>query len=700
MNIRKEDLGDGVAHLVFDKPDSGANTFDLATMAELEQHLTEIAADASVTGLVISSAKPSIFIAGADIKELFDESMTDHDVRTAVESGQRVFSSLEALSIPTVAAIHGAAVGGGCEIALACDYRVASDDRATKIGLPETQLGILPAWGGSTRLPRLIGLAAALDIILGAKQLAAGKARKVGLVDDVVPGESLIGFARSRLSRGKAKPRSFGLKHSAPVRAIVASVARRNAMAKTRGHYPAVPLALDVVVDGLGTTKEVSFRNEATAIMRLARTDVCRNLVRVYWLQDRSKNFKVDLPEGMEPDKRRIQQVNVIGAGVMGAGIAQWCSARGQEVILKDISEDQLARGMAGMAKVYQQAARRRIFTRAQARDGMDRVYPTVEDVPMGRVDLVIEAAVERMDIKKTLFQGLAEAVREDTILASNTSALSISELAEGLPHPGRVIGIHYFNPVHRMQLVEVVVGEQTDPRVTGRVVAFVQKSGKLPVVVKDSPGFVVNRVLMPYLVESGFLASNGASFEAIDNAMLDFGMPMGPIRLTDEVGVDVCSHVVDHLADKLGDRMVKPAVLSTLIDKGWLGRKADRGFYVYGGKGKPRVNADLTGLVASRSHADVSTEELQRRMVLLMVNEAARCIEEDLVAGPEDIDFAMIFGTGFAPFRGGPLRYADSYGIARVVEELRALQGRDGDRFVPCALLETMATESRTFYS
>lgn len=701
MNIRRETLEDGIQHLVFDRPDSGANIFDRATMEELDRHLDDIEKEANVRGLVISSAKKSIFIAGADIKELLAADLSDADLRAVGEKGQQVFNRIEALPFPTVAAIHGAAMGGGCEVTLACDYRIASDDRATRIGLPETQLGILPAWGGSARLPRLIGLRKALDIILAGKRLAAQHARKVGLADMVVPRDHLLRMALVCIGRGKPTRKPHKLEnHPASVK-LISKMAAKNVAAKTRGLYPAIPKALEVVSTGVTVSPEAAMRLEIDALLTLARTDVCRNLVRVFFLQDRAKRYAVGLPEGMEPDRRPIESVVVVGAGTMGAGIAQWASARGQQVILRDIDNKALNRGMAAIGKEYAGAVKRRIFKKSEAQSGMDRVFPTAAPVPMGRVDLAIEAASENMELKKKIFADLAERVREDTLLATNTSGLSITELSEAVPYPERVVGIHYFNPVSRMQLVEVVAGRNTSPVALDRAVRYVQAIAKLPVVVKDSPGFVVNRILLPYLVEAGHLFAGGANMLDLDTAMLDFGMPMGPLRLIDEVGMDVSDHVARHLSASFGDRMPVPETLAKAVEKGWLGRKSGKGFYLYTKKkkGDPPQHEAINALVQSQVFADTPREMLRQRMVLPMLNEAARCLEEELVEAPEDIDFAMIFGTGFAPFRGGPLRYADALGISTVVDQMKALAEKE-PRFTPCNLLVEMAAQGRTFYS
>ena len=699
-NLRIEDLGEGIRRVVFDRPDSIANVLDRATVAELGEAVAALEADDSVKRVIFAGAKPSIFIAGADIKEMLAGGMTPEDVRSAVRAGQQVFNRIAALRVPTVAAIHGAAMGGGCELALACDWRLASDDKSTRIGCPETQLGILPAWGGSTRMPRLIGVRKALGCILPGKRLAAKQAARIGLIDAVVPKEHLTKAARTFLEKGKARRSAPWWENNAVVRAVVGRAALSRVLKQTGGHYPAQPKALQVILRGLGVSVEESLKLEEEAVVELAQTDVCRNLVGIFLLTERSKGLKVPLPEGVEPDKRPIGKVAVIGAGVMGAGIAQWTSARGHSVLLKDIAVEPMAKGMAQIAKIYRDAVRKHVFTRVEAARGLDRITPVTERVPLKQVDLVVEAAVERLDIKKQLFQELAEDARPDTILATNTSALSVSEIAEGIPYPERVVGIHYFNPVHRMQLVEVVVGEQTDPRVTDRTVRFVQRSGKLPVVVRDSAGFVVNRILMPYLAEAGTLFEGGAEPEAIDRAMTQFGMPMGPMRLIDEVGVDVCHHVAQHQIECFGDRLPAPNVLDRMLQADWLGRKSRKGFYLYPRKGKPTPNPEISRFKTSDRYAGLAAEELAARMVLLMVNEAARCLEEGVVAAPDDIDFAMIVGAGFAPFRGGPLRHADAAGIASIAEALATHHAAGEPQFEPCELLQNLAAEGRTFYA
>lgn len=699
--IRFEMTDDRIGVLTFDRPDSAANIFDRATLEELGGHLTAIEDNPTLRGLIVASAKKSIFIAGADLNSLAD---TDDagKLSSLIKLGQETFNRLAALPIPTVAAIHGACVGGGYEICLACDMRVATDDKATKIGLPETQLGILPAWGGSTRLPRLIGLPNALDIIIAGKTVAARKAHKIGMIDGVVPRERLVATAHGWILVGKCPPLghhrpSNGKKtlfNNSLAGGLIERRVRPDLKRKTRGHYPATTKALEVVVNGLKTTAERSLELEHNAIMELAQTQAAKNLVQVFFLQERAK--KLGVVKGLEVPQ--VRDAAVLGAGVMGSGIAQWLSSRGCNVTMRDINADAVARGMANIDKLYQAGVKRRKFTAVEARQGMDRVRPTMNPVSMKHTDLIVEAAVEKLDLKVDLFHQLESLSRDDTILATNTSALSISTIAQELNHPERVVGIHFFNPVHRMQLVEVIRGEKTDPEVLHRSVKFVQQIGKMPVVVKDSPGFVVNRILMPCLIEAAMLFEQGADIHDIDEAMLDFGMPMGPLRLVDEVGVDVARHVCDTLAQPFSKYLAIPKVLDSLMERRWLGRKTGKGFYVHDGKKCLPNEADIRFLRDDHARS-FPLGQLQSRMVLLMVNEAARCLEEEIVAGPEDIDFAMIMGAGFAPFRGGPLRFADHFGGDRIVADMNQLVEAGEKHFLPCDLLADMARAGKRFY-
>ncbi|MEW6302959.1 MAG: 3-hydroxyacyl-CoA dehydrogenase NAD-binding domain-containing protein [Verrucomicrobiota bacterium] len=718
--ILREITPEQICVLTFNRPNSSANVFDWDMLELLGEHLDAIAEDNQIKGVVLISAKPSIFIAGADLHSIakyLDEPTIPADLANLIELGQDVFNRLASLPVPTVAAIHGACVGGGFELALACDYRLASNDSATKLGLPETQLGLIPAWGGSTRLPRLIGFPAALDIILNGKVLAASQAMRRGLVDELVPKESLLDAASRRiLTRGaelrnRRAPWKVRLINLGTVARTAAPFVHTKVAKKTRGHYPAVLKAVEVVTQGIDRSMEESLALERDAILELAGTDATRNLIRLFLLQERAKRLGaanhyslggVSSPGGgsgfeATPTLPRVSRAAVIGAGVMGAGIAHWLSSRGISVMLRDLMPEFVARGLSTIADLYAKGVKRRVLSSIDARKGIDRIYPVAGESPLN-VDLVIEAAVEKMDVKKEIFRRLAETTSGNTILATNTSALSVSELAAATKSPDRVAGLHFFNPVHRMQLVEVVAGSETSPAVVARLVRFVQDIGKLPVVVKDSPGFIVNRILMPYLVEAGNLFEFGARVEDLDEAMLDFGMPMGPMRLIDEVGVDVAHHVAVTLAASFPDRLIVPDVLDKMLSGGLLGRKSEHGFYLHNAD-RPDVNAGVNLFRLNDSAAQFSRAELQKRMVLLMVNEAARCLEEGVATNAADIDFAMVMGTGFAPFHGGPLRYADALGAKQVVAELNHLADFGESHFKPCGLLAQLAERGESFY-
>ena len=695
--IQREIGDDHICVLTFDRPDSGANIFDAATLEDLNEHLDAVEDDASLRGLIIASAKKSIFVAGADLKTLLQAAKTG-EMRGFIERGQQVFNRLADLRIPTVAAIHGASAGGGYEVALACDYRIGSDDPATRIGLPETSLGLLPAWGGCTRLPRLIGAAKAAEVILKGKLYSDQEALKVGLVDEIAPRDQLLNGARQKLRLGKRK-----MEGGAPSR----PGSRELAPPKRSGN-PALERAYEIVNKTLSISPDESLRLELDGIVELGKTESTQNLIRNFFLAEKYKKGMSRTPS------EKIVHAAVIGAGVMGSGIAQWLSSRGVTVILRDVAREQIDRGLANVEKIYGDAVKRGLMTEEKAKQGRARICGSTAPMELRDVQFVIEATSEKMEIKKEVFRELAMEAGPKTIVATNTSALPVSELADVTVSPEHVIGLHFFNPVSRMKLVEVVIAKQTSDETRDRSLSFVRQIGKLPVVVRDSPGFLVNRVLFPYLLEAAKLFESGVDAERIDRALVEWGMPMGPLRLIDEIGVDITIDIGNTLEKAYGQRDHVAAVLLWLRDQQMLGRKTGAGFYKYEGKSQTPNDSLVQSRVVARggdpgkdegsattqpaSPPPATADDLTHRLIFLMVNEAARCVEEGVVGSPEDADYGMILGTGFAPFRGGPLRFAEHFGLKRTVEELERL-ARTEEKFTPCEILKKHARDGTKFY-
>jgi 3-hydroxyacyl-CoA dehydrogenase / enoyl-CoA hydratase / 3-hydroxybutyryl-CoA epimerase len=698
--IRREIGDDRICVLNFDRPDSGANIFDDATLEELNEHLEFMQNDSSLRGLIIASAKKSIFIAGADLKTLLQQARTG-EMRAFIAKGQQIFNRLADLKIPTVAAIHGACAGGGYEVTLACDYRIASDDPATRIGLPETTLGLIPAWGGCTRLPRLLGAEKATEVILNGKLYSAQEALKLGLIDEIAPRDQLIDRAREKLRGGKPKDQR---------RAPASPASQEPRPPKQQGN-PAPERAYQIINKTLAISPDESLRMELDAIADLGKTESSQNLIRNFFLAEK---YKKGAPSRTPP--QRVVHAAVIGAGVMGSGIAQWLSSRGVTVILRDVAREQIDRGLASIEKSYADAVKRGLMTPEKAKEGRARICGSTAPMELRDVQFVIEAASEKMSVKREVFRELAMEAGPKTIVATNTSALPVSELADLTVSPENVIGMHFFNPVSRMKLVEVVIAKQTSGETRERTLAFARQIGKLPVVVRDSPGFLVNRVLFPYLLDAAELFEAGLEADKIDNALVQWGMPMGPLRLIDEIGLDITIDIGNTLEKAYGTLDHVSTVLLWLRDRQMLGRKAGAGFYKYDGKAQtPNESLVLwrRGLhgepegakgpnIPPDWHRDprlrLNENDLARRLVLLMVNEAARCVEEKIVDSPEDADYGMMLGTGFAPFRGGPLRFAEHLGLKKVVEELQRLSETE-EKFLPCEILKKHVRDGTTFY-
>lgn len=706
-SVRLEKRG-AVGMIVFDAANSKANTLGTPVMLRLFELLSEIEKDKEIAAVVIISRKPTIFIAGADISEIQSLTTGGMPVDTLMKL-QSIFTFLEKLPIPSIAAIHGACMGGGCELALACDYRIVTDARETRIGLPEVQLGVLPGWGGTQRMPRLIGLENSLDLILSGRAVDGKTAKRMGLADKLVPKEILeekaLAWAESlAVSRAKRPPRQTDLKgkllESNPLgKWVVFDMARKKVLERTKGHYPAPLKALEVLKETSGMELEQGLRKEAEAFGELVKSSECKNLVQLFFLNDKIKKDK-----GVEGGGRGIdvQQAGVLGAGIMGGGIAQLFAQNKIRVRMKDINWDAIAKGYAAASKIFKKAVERRKMKPFEYANAMALVEGTTSYAGFKQLDLVVEAVVEDLEIKKKVFAELEKNTGPKTILATNTSSLSVTAMASACQDPKRVVGMHFFNPVDKMPLVEVIRGKETSDEAVATVFQLSKRLGKTPIVVGDAPGFVVNRILGPYLNEAVYLMIEGAKPTEIDRVMEKFGMPMGPCTLLDEIGLDVASKVCKVLYGAFGDRMKPPASFDLFVKEGRLGKKTMKGIYLYEKGVKKGIEdaALLTKLKPSARDAALTDSVIEKRLLYLMVNEAARVIEEKLVRDVSDIDVGMIFGTGFAPFRGGLLRWADTVGADTIATELDLYTRKYGPRFQTCAFLQQLAVSKGKFYS
>lgn len=656
----------GVVTLSLDRAGSSANAISRAVLDELEQIVERLAIE-KPAGVIIHSAKASGFAVGADIRE-FVNYAAQGTVRENIEHGQRVFEQLARLSCPTVAAIHGACMGGGTELVLACRQRIAADDDSTRIGLPEVMLGIHPGWGGSARLPRLIGATDALPVMLTGKPLSARRALALGVVDRIAPANELLAEARTLLRRPQQHPLSRRVKAWAtnlwPVRQALAPMVVKQTAAKVRReHYPAPFALIEVWRRGNGSIQQ-RLKLEARSVAKLADTPTAHNLIRIFFLQERLKHQGAGIEHG-------IAHVHVVGAGVMGGDIAAWCALKGFQVTLQDREMKYVQPALERARKLYE----KKLKTQEKIESAVRRLRADVEGKGVVEADLAIEAIFENAEAKRALYAVIEPQFQASEILASNTSSIPLDELSTSLAHPQRFLGLHFFNPVAQMPLVEVVRHEGLDAAVEKRALAFCKALGKLPVAVKGTPGFLVNRILMPYLLESLRLYSEGVPGPVLDREAKKFGMPMGPIELADTVGLDVCASVGKELAPFLGLEL--PPGIEDRLEAGKRGKKDGAGLYIWedGKPKKPEVDPDYT-----------PATDLQDRMILPMVNEAVACLAEGVVDDADLLDAGVIFGTGFAPFRGGPITYARSEGVEAIRGRLEKLARVHGIRFTPKA--------------
>lgn len=697
----------GVAVVTFDLPGEPVNKLTPTAIAEFEQLMfSRLAEDTTVRAVVLISGKPDNFIAGADIDQFL--LITDAERGAAMSKvGQDLVNRLEAFAKPVVVAIHGSCLGAGLELSLACDWRIATDHPKTQIGLPEVQIGILPGAGGCQRLPRLIGLRAALDIILAGKSERAQKAFRLGMVDELVHPAILRETAIAaaiRLVEGtrpvrKPKTGLMGLllDRNPLGRAVVYRQALATVLKKTGGHYPAPLEAIEAVKAGLERGMTTGLRVEREGFGRLAASEVARQLIGIFFATTALKK-----DDGVPPGTpaRKFRRLAVVGSGFMGAGIAGTAAAQAEvEARLRDTDLARVGKGVTAARSILDGRLRKRRITRHQYERQVALLSGTSDWSGFGRAGMVIEAVFEDLDIKRQVMADLEAVVQADTVIATNTSTIPIAQIGERMRRPDRFLGMHFFSPVDRMPLLEVIPGPATSPTTIATAVQFGRKMGKTVIVVQDRPGFWVNRILLPYMAEVGRLIEEGTPIEVIDRVMVRYGFPVGPATLLDEVGIDVAVKASGVMHAAFGDRLRPSPMVARLVDDSRLGRKNGRGLYRYEKGKRVGVDASVYPLLGVTPKAAVDEGAVQDRLVSLMLNEAVMALAEGVVQGPRDGDIGAIFGIGYPPFRGGPLRTIDAIGAEVLVQRLERLAAQHGARFTPCAALVDHARASRRFY-
>ncbi len=698
---------DGVAVVTFDLPGETVNKFTRAVRAEFSAALAALEQDAAVRAVVIISGKPDIFVAGADIDEFVALRTAEEATRLSLE-GQALLDRLAAARKPVIAAVHGPCLGGGLEMILACHYRVASDDPATVFAAPEIQLGLLPGAGGCNRLPRAVGLRAALDLILTGRKLRAASALRMGLIDELVPRAILRQVAvaaaqrvaerpltRRRAPRG---PVAWILDRSAPGQALVLRRAREMTQRRTGGHYPAAAAALDAVRFSLANGMDAGLAYEAELFGRMAVTDVSRRLVEIFFATSALKKDPGVGPPAPAP--RPVARLGILGAGFMGSGIAALAASHGGvPVRIKDADLARVGGGLKAASGIIMERVRRRSITRREGARLLALISGAADLSGFRKADLVIEAVFEELTVKQQVLREVETVAAPSCVFASNTSTIPIGRIAEASTHPETVVGMHFFSPVARMPLLEVIAAERTAPETVVTAVAFGRKLGKTVIVVRDRPGFFVNRILAPYLGEAGRLLAEGAPIESVDGAMAQWGFPVGPVTLLDEVGIDVAAKAGKVMHEAFGERLKPGIPLDALVADGRLGRKSGRGFFRYrnGKKGRPDEGAyRILGIAPGQPPGDAVIAE---RLSFAMLNEAVRALEDGVIRSPRDGDLGAIYGIGFPPFRGGPFRTLDAIGAGAAVATLERLAAAHGDGFLPAASLVEQARRGGQFH-
>ncbi|MGR5235089.1 fatty acid oxidation complex subunit alpha FadJ [Vibrio rotiferianus] len=689
-----------IAWLAIDVPNEKMNTLQAAFADEMKEIFAQLKDTSGVKGMIIHSLKPDNFVAGADVRML-EACTTASEAEALAKQGQELFQQLSELPYPVVAAIHGPCLGGGLELALACDYRVCTDSDKTRLGLPEVQLGLLPGSGGTQRLPRLIGLLPSLDLILTGKQLRAKKAKKLGVVDACVPETILLDVAKKHIEKEKKRDKQKQstkeklMSGSSLGRKFVFEQAAKKTNEKTRGNYPATVAILEVIQHGLEKGFAQGQELEAKRFGELVMSSESKALRSIFFATTEMKK-----ENGAEADPAAVNKVGVLGGGLMGAGISHVSVAKAKvPVRIKDVSNDGVLNALNYNYKLFEKQRKRRIISKAGLQSKMLQLSGGIDFTSFNHIDVVIEAVFEDLELKQKMVADIEANAKPETIFATNTSSLPIHNIAEKAERPENIVGLHYFSPVEKMPLVEVIPHETTSEETISTVVALAKKQGKTPIVVKDKAGFYVNRILAPYMNEAANILLANEPIEQLDGALLDFGFPVGPITLLDEVGVDIGAKIMPILVNELGERFKGPDVFDTLLNDGRKGRKSGKGFYTYKGK-KKEVDKSVYKLLNLTPESKLSDNDIALRCVLPMLNEAVRCLDDGIIRSPRDGDIGAIFGIGFPPFLGGPFRYMDQFGLKELVEKMNEFASKYGERYAPCDGLLTRAGEGRNFYS
>jgi 3-hydroxyacyl-CoA dehydrogenase/enoyl-CoA hydratase/3-hydroxybutyryl-CoA epimerase len=705
---------DAIAYVCIDVSGQSVNTLSTPMTERFEQILDELGDTAALEGVVIHSGKPGNFIVGFDINELGELASQPQDIRPMIERGHELMSRFEQLSVPVVAAIDGNCLGGGLELAMACHGRIASESDKTQLGLPEIKLGVIPGLGGTQRLPRIVGLQTGLNMILTGKQVSARKAKKLDLVDDVVHPGILLDVAaekaRELYAKGgwRERPKNkisevfsnpgemVNLAAKTPARKLIFNQARETTKKQAGERYPAPFAAIDVIETGFRDGFEAGIRAETKAFSTLVKGDVAKNLINLFFMKQEVDKAK---PFPWNTKAYPVDKIGVLGAGLMGAGIAQVAAYQGYEVRLKDVDDDGLSWGLNFTKELIDKLVKRKKLTEAMGDVTFGRISGTTEYTGFGQADLVIEAVFEDLDLKRSVLQAVEEHTHSDAVIASNTSTIPIKAIADASKNPEMVLGMHFFSPVHKMPLLEIIRHENTSSKAVATALEVGRDMGKTCIVVNDGPGFFTSRVIGAYINEAGWILQEGASIRDIDQAMKRWGFPVGPMKLVDEVGMDVALKAAKTLQEAFEERWDAPTALKAVAADGRKGKKNKKGFYKYDGKSSEVDESVYDLLPGGRERKSIDQEIIQERCWLAMLNECAYCLQEGIVEHPRDIDIGVIFGLGFPPFRGGILRNADSVGLPKIATRMHHLADQFGDRLKPADIIVEKAEKNENFY-